>query len=748
MRVWERSRRSGGSAEEIDGYRDLVHLGQGGFGVVYRARQEQLDREVAVKVLAASTVDEQALRRFLRECQLASRLAGHPNVVTVLDTGTTRSGRPYVTMEYFQHGSLKQRLDRDGPLPLKDVLRFGIKIAGALAAAHDAGILHRDIKPENILVSSYGEPALADFGVACLLDPGDPTTRTGAVTLHHTAPEILEGVPPSQASDVYALGSTLYQLLSGSPAHRRDTDESLAPLLQRILSQEPPPIPRPDVPDQVMRVVRQAMARQQRDRFTDPLALAAALQQVQAELGFPVTELAPSDVHAQQPTATESMAAPQSSSPSSNSEDTAKPPIKQGRSSSPRTRPDPDTSATILRPSRTLGEKVPWTHRRGRLVTASLVLGGMLALALVAGSTVAVLNYFSSRFPNTAEQALFDQVPLARTMKNSCTRNTETAQDTVNVQASVTCSSDGTDVNKVVFTKFTSTKALDAHYRAAVATAGIGPSSGDCRSAEPAESEYTGESGRTSGRVFCYQRPGSSFIEWTDQGSKTLAVATRIGPDYAKLRGWWTGVVKVKLPAPEPTQTPAPSPPPPPVALPAPAPAPPPAPGVGTDGPGSQTEEPGRQADPPQAQPPPAQQPSSSPTSPPASSPPAPTYWQAPSPQDSTYHCGAYTKKPTMWFQECVKVYPSPSGAYVQSLLAVSNPTSTAQTVAGDTSLYLGPNRLNGTACGTTVVAGGGRRWCFSATKLVIGHGKDVQGQGYLSGNSFGSGTFSPTVKT
>lgn len=261
-----------------------------------------------------------------------------------------------------------------------------------MAAAHYAGILHRDIKPENILVSGYGEPALADFGVACLLDPGDPTTRTGAVTLHHTAPEILEGVPPSQASDVYALGSTLYQLLSDSPAHRRDTDESLAPLLQRILSQEPPPIPHPDVPDQVMRVVRQAMARQQRDRFTDPLALAAALQQLQAELGFPVTELAPSDVHVQQPTAMESMAAPQSSSRSSNSEDTAKRPIRQGRSSGRRMRSDSDTSATILRPSRTLDEKVPWKRRNWWW----LVLGGVLALALVAGSTVAVLNYFSS----------------------------------------------------------------------------------------------------------------------------------------------------------------------------------------------------------------------------------------------------------------------------------------------------------------------------------------------------------------
>lgn len=173
MWAWGKTTRPHGSVEEIDGYRDLVQVGSGGFGVVYRARQEHLDREVAVKILAVPTIDDTALTRFMRECQLTSRLTGHPNVVTVLDTGTTRTGRPYIATEYFEHGSLKQRLDRDGPMPLKDVLRIGIKIAGALAAAHDAGILHRDIKPENILISGYGEPALADFGVARLLDAGD-----------------------------------------------------------------------------------------------------------------------------------------------------------------------------------------------------------------------------------------------------------------------------------------------------------------------------------------------------------------------------------------------------------------------------------------------------------------------------------------------------------------------------------------------------------------------------------------------
>lgn len=137
-------------------------------------------------MLAAATSDAAALARLQRECELTGRLTGHPNVVTVLDTGMTRAGQPFVVTEFFEHGSLQHRLDDRGPLPVDEVLRIGVKIAGALAAAHEAGILHRDVKPQNIQLSRYGEQALADCG-------GDPSPKDGQPTEVNSVFEAIDG---------------------------------------------------------------------------------------------------------------------------------------------------------------------------------------------------------------------------------------------------------------------------------------------------------------------------------------------------------------------------------------------------------------------------------------------------------------------------------------------------------------------------------------------------------------------------
>jgi serine/threonine protein kinase len=280
--------------DEVPGYRILERAGEGGFSVVYRAHQERLDRIVALKILSVDAVDDDTMRRFERECQITGRLTGHPNVVTVLDTGMTSAGRPYISMDYFERGSLRDRLSREGPLPVPDVLRIGVKIAGALAATHEAEVLHRDVKPQNILVSRYGEPALADFGVARLVDSSE-ATHTNAFTPHHAAPEVVNGEPPGVTSDVYALASSMYQLLAGGPAFKAGSGSGIGPLMMRILNEPPPPIQRPDLPPQVFEVIAKAMAKTPAGRFPSAVAFATRLQHLQMELRLPVTELAGSD---------------------------------------------------------------------------------------------------------------------------------------------------------------------------------------------------------------------------------------------------------------------------------------------------------------------------------------------------------------------------------------------------------------------------------------------------------------------
>jgi serine/threonine-protein kinase PknK len=264
-----------GGVEEVPGYRDLVRIGQGGSSVVYRAHQEGFDRAVAVKVLMWE-YDEDVRRRFLREVKLTGRLTGHPHVVTVLDAGTTRSGRPYLVTDLYERGSLRDRLSAGGALPAAEVAMIGAKIADALSAAHGLGILHRDVKPGNVLVSRFGEPALADFGVACLLDAKASSTVLEVFSPHHAAPEVVGRGMPSVASDIYALGSTLYQLLSGRPPFGQN-QEAVVAVLWQIVHESPPPLDCPDLP-RLPDLIGQAMSKDPTERFPSAAAFAEALR--------------------------------------------------------------------------------------------------------------------------------------------------------------------------------------------------------------------------------------------------------------------------------------------------------------------------------------------------------------------------------------------------------------------------------------------------------------------------------------
>lgn len=241
------------------GFADAEEIGRGGFGIVYRCTQAALDRVVAVKVLITE-LDEHR-ERFLREQRAMGRLTGHPNIVGVLQVGQTTGGYPYLVMQYHRQGSLEARISRLGLLPVEEVLRIGVKIAGALESAHRLDILHRDVKPANILLTDYGQPALSDFGIAHIT--GGFTTAAGTFTGSpaFTAPEILSGEPPSQASDTYSLGATLFAALTGHAAYERKSGEQMVAQFLRIATEPVPDLRDIGIPEAVSAVIEKAMAR-------------------------------------------------------------------------------------------------------------------------------------------------------------------------------------------------------------------------------------------------------------------------------------------------------------------------------------------------------------------------------------------------------------------------------------------------------------------------------------------------------
>lgn len=275
----------------IAGFTDGTLIGQGGFGSVYRARQSALDRVVAIKVLSIPGIRDDTRQRFERECRAIGALSGHPNIVTVYDCGLNEWGRPYIVMDHMARGSLADLVTTQGPLPWTDSVGIGIKLAGAVATAHAAGILHRDIKPENVLLSSYGEPKLGDFGISSI--SGEAHTTSGAITasLSHAAPELLDGDPATVRSDVYALASTLFTLLAGDPPFGRDAGESVAALIARIATSPPPDLRPRGVPDAVCAVIESCLAKDPAARIASAPELGDALRAAQEQQGVAATPM-------------------------------------------------------------------------------------------------------------------------------------------------------------------------------------------------------------------------------------------------------------------------------------------------------------------------------------------------------------------------------------------------------------------------------------------------------------------------
>ncbi|SIT87460.1 serine/threonine-protein kinase [Microbacterium sp. RU33B] len=266
-------------------------LGSGGFADVFLYEQDMPRRNVAVKVLPADVRDADMRRMFNAEADVLAHLSAHPSIVTVYQAGISADGRPYIVME-FCPGSLSQRY-RIERLPVDDVISIGVRMANALESAHRAGLVHRDVKPSNILVTTFGAPVLADFGISSSLTK-ETADEMLAMSIPWSAPEVVaEQTAGTIESEVWSLGATIYSLLAGhSPFERRERGQNTKEQLRRRIARATyTRIPRTDVPESLQDVLARSMNRDPRQRYSSAREFAEALRAVQTELGISPTPL-------------------------------------------------------------------------------------------------------------------------------------------------------------------------------------------------------------------------------------------------------------------------------------------------------------------------------------------------------------------------------------------------------------------------------------------------------------------------
>ena len=278
--------------QTLSHYEILAKLGEGGMGVVYKARDLRLDRFVCIKVLRPEQLkDESRKQRFIQEAKSASSL-NHPNIITIHEIDQA-DGTDFMVME-FVAGKTFQQLIPSGGLPLADVLKYAIPVASALAAANAAGIIHRDIKPGNIMVGANGIVKVLDFGLAKLTaveEPADGATQTfkaqteeGTVvgTAAYMSPEQAQGKPVDARSDIFSFGAVLYEMLTGRRAFQGDNRMST---LASILQQEPKPLGELDsrIPRELERMVVRCLRKDPDRRFQHMADLKVALEELKEE---------------------------------------------------------------------------------------------------------------------------------------------------------------------------------------------------------------------------------------------------------------------------------------------------------------------------------------------------------------------------------------------------------------------------------------------------------------------------------
>lgn len=270
-------------------YRVERTLGRGGMAAVYLAHDAELERPVAIKVLAEHLANDEAFRqRFLREARMAAKLS-HPNVVHVYDQGD-EDGRPFIVMEYVEGKTLGDELRDNGPMAPAPVVDLALQICGGLEHAHASGLVHRDVKPGNLLLRADGTVKIADFGIARAAQ-ATKLTQIGSVlgTAAYLAPEQAEGKQVTAAADIYSLGCVLFELLTGRTPYVFET------LPELVFKQREEPITpirelRPEVPAELEAAVMHCLARNPEYR---PASAAELARELAAGSPEPPTEALP-----------------------------------------------------------------------------------------------------------------------------------------------------------------------------------------------------------------------------------------------------------------------------------------------------------------------------------------------------------------------------------------------------------------------------------------------------------------------
>jgi eukaryotic-like serine/threonine-protein kinase len=272
--------------QTISHYQILEKLGEGGMGVVYKARDEHLQREVAIKVLSVGTLGDEAARKLFRKEALALSRLNHPNIATIYDFDTQQDV-DFLVMEYIPGITLREKL-ATGPLPEKEVLRLGTQLGQGLAAAHEHGVVHRDLKPGNLQLTGDGWLKILDFGLAKLRLPAAESaatesltgTQTMAGTLPYMAPEQLVGGEIDARTDIHAAGSVLYEMATGQ---RPFADVERAQLIGAILRQPPrsPVALNPRLSPELERIIGKCLEKEPENRYQSAKELAIDLRRLE-----------------------------------------------------------------------------------------------------------------------------------------------------------------------------------------------------------------------------------------------------------------------------------------------------------------------------------------------------------------------------------------------------------------------------------------------------------------------------------